>query len=96
MSWLNFRLTSAELAKDGSARVLKLFEAEFTRLGEPSDMAMFSTQQPGEDYATYYLSPATEVRAPDLIRILGAQPGERPPQGVTLMVGENNASPCDS
>jgi hypothetical protein len=93
MSWTNFKLTSAEIAKGGGLRALNLFEAEFSRLGGPPDMAMFSTQPPGDDYGTYYLSPATQVRAPHLIRLLGAQSGDGPSQVATLVVGVTGSRP---
>jgi hypothetical protein len=79
LSWTNFRVSSAQFAKGEGSRVLKQFTAEWTPLGAPRDMAMHSLQQPGDDFATFYLSPGTQRHAPDLVRSLGAQPGERPP-----------------
>jgi hypothetical protein len=64
------------------------FTEWFTRLGGPLDMAMFFTQEPGDDFVTYYLSPATEVRAPPLLRALGGQPGEAPPKDPRYWLGK--------
>jgi hypothetical protein len=95
MPWHTFRLSQAQLAADGGQGVMDQFTHWFTVLGGPVEMAMFFVQLPDEDHATYYLTPETEVLAPALLRLLGAQPGERPPEDATLVVGEARARPRD-
>jgi hypothetical protein len=95
MRWSTFQLSSAHLAIDGGQSALDQLTEWFRRPGGPADMAMFSTQQSAEACATYYLSPATAVRAPALLRILRAKAGEPPPEDATLMAGATGAHPSN-
>jgi hypothetical protein len=95
MSWHTFRLTSAQKDAGGAIKVLNQFEDWFTRLDAPPDMAMFCVQWSGADFVTYYLSPAIEQRAPALLRVLGAKPGEPPPINATLLAGATGSKPRD-
>lgn len=81
MSWMTFQLSSEQMAQGHGIRVLKQFLVEWTRVGAPSDMAMFSTHCPNGHFITYFLSPGTLRHAPGIVRSLGAKPGERPPDG---------------
>jgi hypothetical protein len=95
MPWHTFRLNSVQEDAGVGGQALDRFSAWLTKLGGPPGMAMFCMQRPGEDFATYYLSPETEQRAPALLRLLRAKPGEPPPADATLMAGVNGSRPGD-
>ncbi len=86
MKWSFFTFSSAQVAAGAGMRALTTFEQEFVRLGGPVDMGMFSVQDEGEDFETFYLSPAVEQRAPHLLRILNAKHGPRPPESAVVVV----------
>jgi hypothetical protein len=95
MPWHTFRLSSAQEDAGVGGRALDQFSEWLAKMGDPPGMAMFCMQRPGEDFATYYLSPETEQRAPVLIRLLRAKPGEPPPADATLMAGVTGSRPSD-
>jgi hypothetical protein len=87
MPWTTLKISSATMARGQAQALLNQFTSEWTRLSEPRDMAMFFLQEPGADFATYYLSPGTEHRAPGLVRALGAKPGVQPSEDAVLAAG---------
>jgi len=87
MPWLTFQLSSAQEAAGDGMKVLDQFTQLYVRLGGPTDVALFTHQDPGEDHITYWLTPATEQRAAVIVRLLGAQPGQAPPANATLLAG---------
>jgi len=93
MPWHTFRLSSKQLSAGDGQRALDQFEAWFIKLRGTRDVAMFRTQLPWEDFATYYLTPATETRVPELLASLQARPGEPPPEDATLVAGVAGAKP---
>jgi len=95
MPWHVFRLSPAHEAAGAGDIALDQFTDWFTKLGGPLDMAMFCSKPPGEHFVTYYLSPATEQRAPVLLRLLSARPGDAPPGDATLMAGVSGTRPPD-
>jgi hypothetical protein len=95
MPWYTFQLTSAQEAAGEGTKALNIFEQLYTRLGGPPEVAMFFAEVPGQNRGTYYLTPATEQRAPGLIRLLQAAPGVAPPANATLMAGVNGKRPSD-
>jgi hypothetical protein len=87
MPWTTVKICSTLLAQGQAQALLNQFTSEWTRLAEPRDMAMFFLQEPGADVGTYYLSPGTERRAPELVRVLGAKPGNQPSEDAILAAG---------
>jgi hypothetical protein len=87
MPWTTLKIDSTELAQGQAQALLNQFTSEWTRLSEPRDMAMFFLQEPGANFATYYLSPGTQRRAPELVRTLAATPGVEPSEDAVLAVG---------
>ena len=75
-------------------RVLDQFGKVYGLLRAPSDLALFCKQEPGEDHVTYYLTPATELSAPLLLRIFNAKPSAAPPADATLLVGVPGKRPA--
>jgi hypothetical protein len=95
MPWHTFRLSSAQEDAGAGGLALDQFSEWLLKMGDPPGMAMFCIQRPGENFATYYLSPETQQRAPVLVRLLRAKPGEPPPPDATLMAGANGSRPSD-
>jgi hypothetical protein len=89
MPWYSFQLTSEQQSQGVGMRALERFVEFHTRLGGPLDMAMFVAR------ATYYLSPATGMRAPALLHLLGAAPSETPPHDAVLVGGHHEIKTKD-
>jgi hypothetical protein len=87
MPWTTLKISSAPAAQGQAQALLNQFTSEWTRLLQPRDMALFFLQEPGADFASYYLSPGTKRRAPEIVRTLGAKPGVEPSQDAVLAVG---------
>jgi hypothetical protein len=93
--WHTFQHSSAQEAAGAGMKVLDQFAELYTRLRGPPDVAIFCRQEPGGDHVTYWLTPATEQRAPALLRLFGAKPGPVPPANATLLGGVTGKRPSD-
>ena len=92
MSWYRVQLTAAQVSTDEHVRIQSRFEQFFTAMRPPPrDMAMFSDSFSDNDVLSLYFSPATVEEAEVFIRLIGAQPCDRPPPDVALLVGHSDA-----
>lgn len=91
MSWYRVQLTAAQVSSNEHADVQSKFEKFFTAIRPPPrDMAMFSDSF-SNGVLNLYFSPATLERAEAFIRLVDAQPCDRPPLDVALAVGHSDA-----
>jgi hypothetical protein len=95
VSWSKFEVSQRQLTHGDEGRILRLFAGEFVWLGMPDDMAMFTVERPGQEFSSYYLSPATAWRAPMLLRTLNAQPSDAPPDDARSVVAHEGKRPRD-
>jgi len=84
MPWHQVRLSTQQVVDGEEGRILDLFADALVRARGDPDMAMFSSEE-GEDTVLHF-TPATDQL---FLRMVRAQPSERPPQNATFMAGEN-------